>query len=141
MKKYLCTLLLWIPSLVYALADAGLSWKCTLNDSNNLSWSNESVFKRKAANSVFDSCKSQSTDPASCKIGNARCDSYINGMTNTPMWQCMALDSNANFYYGDIATERDEAALNARGKCAQQSIIPATCYMFLMACTNRNMVK
>lgn len=141
MKKTLCMLLFAIPGLIYALPDANLTWKCTISDSANLIWNNESVFKRKASNLIFDACKNESTDPESCKPDNIRCDSFLNGISTTPIWECMALDSNATPWFGDISSQRDEAALSAKAECTHKSQIPATCYMHMLTCRNRNEVQ
>lgn len=138
MKKYASILLLLICGATFAFSDAHLSWKCTMTDSNGLIWSNESVYKRKASNTVFDACKNESVNPASCKIDAVNCDSFVNGIISTPLWQCMALDRNAAAWFGDISPGRDEAALNASAKCKRQSQIPATCYMHMLTCQNRN---
>jgi hypothetical protein len=142
MRKYLGILLLSIPGLVYALLDSNLSWKCTIVDSNNVSWSNESIYKRKAVNTLFDSCKNKSKVPASCIMENISCASFfINRTSTTPFWQCMALDSNASAWFGNFSSQRDGAALSAKRKCTRNSIIPATCYIHMLTCRNRNEVR
>jgi hypothetical protein len=140
MNKYAFLIFMTIQTTVYALPN-NLTWRCNILDENNIQWSNESVFKRKAINTIYDSCKNNSRAPTSCNKNNVQCGSFLNGISTIPIWQCTALDSNAQAWQGDIAPQKDEAALNAKGKCTRQSAIPDTCYIHMLTCKNRNAAR
>jgi hypothetical protein len=113
-------------------------WQCRTLDSTNKEWVVENKYKKVAINRAFERCKKESTDPISCKTSKRSCESFVNGLSTTPMWLCTALDRNAEPWVSLAYPNKYDAALGARDYCIENSDLPYTCYINLVTCKNIN---
>ncbi len=113
-------------------------WRCVVYDSSSKHWTVQDSYQRSALNKAYTACKKQSQNPASCKAARENCDAYIDGLTTSPMWRCMALDFFANPFYSHVYKRKTDAALAARSYCEHNSQHPESCYIHLFTCSNLN---
>jgi len=139
-KKLSFILILFAPPLFAAKVLEGVNdyWKCVVYDSKQTQWAATSTYRLSAINKAYEACKKQSAVPSSCKAAKENCEAYINGMTTRPMWQCMALDFEANPFFSNIYRKKYDAALAARAYCKENSELPDSCYINLITCENLN---
>jgi hypothetical protein len=147
MKKIIKTSLILISILFINTlwADSDNYWTCTVQDNEKHQWITKNAYKRVAINRAMESCKKNSHEPNSCDSTQIPCDYFSNNdVIETPVyksntsvtWHCPALDSLANYWVGPASSNRDRAYLNAKTFCHMQSIVPETCYVNLIACSN-----
>lgn len=113
-------------------------WQCTAQDAENKQWTVKSNYKISAFHKSLEQCRKESLQPKTCRMAKGSCESFINGLTTRPMWQCSALDHRAKVWTGKIYRYRDDAALAAKAYCRQGSALPDTCYINLITCKNLN---
>jgi len=113
-------------------------WQCVTEDSANKVWSARSFYQKAALNIAFASCKKESQNPVSCKTSASSCEGFNQGYSLRPMWQCTALDHEAQAWQSNFYAERYDAALGAKLFCKEKSGVPDTCYINLVTCMNMN---
>lgn len=113
-------------------------WQCITIDSTNKQWIAQNYYKKVAQNNSSAQCKQQSLTPASCRTPLSQCERYIHGFNISPMWVCTALDFQAIAWRSNEYTLRDDAALAAKDYCREKSSVPATCYVNMVTCVNKN---
>jgi hypothetical protein len=122
------------------------SWQCTSLDADNQFWVAKHNYQKSAINRALGMCKKQSKVPGTCKISPEMCEgSQITGKFKSPldisskaMWQCTALDHNADIWKSNFYANRDHAALGSLIFCRSKSKVPYTCYINLLTCNNIN---
>lgn len=120
----------------YAWADVDDNWRCTAHDKANHEWVAEGTYERIALNKAFDECKKASEFPVSCSIAKGDCESFTNGVTTSPMFQCTSLDQRGNPWVSNSYRNPDDALLAAKAFCHDRSPLPATCYSYPLFCRN-----
>lgn len=114
------------------------AWHCTVQDGEDKEWVGIHYYQRAALNIAYDECKKSSQLPQSCKATSSNCDSYVDGFSTRPLWQCGALDKMAMFWKSDGYRRADDAVLAAKAFCQDRSAMPETCYTTLLMCKNLN---
>ena len=117
---------------------AQTTWHCIARDAEGQKWVSSSSYKRTALNSAYDACKKASKTSSTCKITAGDCDSYFDGISTRPQWQCTALDQLAMVWKSDTYRHADDASLAAKSFCADRSALPETCFTSLLFCKNLN---
>lgn len=129
----------FIPSRLYCPNDEkGSYWKCVTYDKANKAWTAQSSYRKVAINVAFAACKKESQLPATCKTSISNCEGFINGVSTRPMWRCTAIDITAQPWESNFYSNRDDAALAAQAYCKENSTLPATCYINMVTCANKN---
>jgi hypothetical protein len=113
-------------------------WQCSTEDKANSQWTAQNSYRKIAINKAFEACKKESQLPATCKTSHTSCEHYVDGINTSPQWQCTALDYNAEPWKSNLYQQRDSAALAALAYCKSNSSIPATCYMNMVTCRDKN---
>lgn len=113
-------------------------WQCIAEDESKTQWSFSSEYKKEAINKAYDDCKKQSQDPKTCRTAETLCDYIINGHSSKPIWQCTAIDQNAEAWNSNFYANKNDAALAAKAYCENKSKLPASCYINLLSCKNLN---
>ncbi|KTD36290.1 hypothetical protein Lnau_1274 [Legionella nautarum] len=136
-------IILFLFCSIFSLAMAadlsnGNYWTCSAHDAENMEWVINSSYEITAIHKAFDECKKQSKIPTSCKVSEAACEEFVNGISTRPKWQCIALDQTAKEWPSNAHADRDDAAIAAKSYCQQHSSFPDTCYINLMTCKNLN---
>ena len=139
MRNYIkLTALLLVLANNHAFTASQTSWKCISHDNSNTSWSTTNHYKKVALSLAFEQCKKQSYQPASCRIQAEDCHYYSDGRDTTPMWQCTAVDEEAEGYTGTAYPNRIDAAFGSMAHCKQMSSSPDTCFINMITCININ---
>ena len=137
--KYCLVLILGISTPIFADSmDNNNYWQCTILDGTNQQWQVNSIYKKVALNEAYDACKKESQAPVTCKATQAACEQFINGISIKPMWQCTALDREAEAWPSNTHDQREDAALAAKAYCMENSNVPETCYINMVTCVNKN---
>ncbi|HHX8387406.1 TPA: hypothetical protein ACVO2F_000213 [Legionella pneumophila] len=116
----------------------GSYWKCVTYDKANKAWTAQNSYRKVAINVAFAACKKESQLPATCKTSISNCEGFINGVSTRPMWRCTAIDITAQPWESNFYSNRDDAALAAQAYCKENSTLPATCYINMVTCANKN---
>ncbi|MCE3045032.1 hypothetical protein [Legionella sp. 16cNR16C] len=114
------------------------NWKCRVYDQTKKEWLAVSNYELTALNKAFDSCKKESQFPLTCKATRANCDGFADGHSLSPLWQCTALDDEAQAWLSIYYRHRDDAVFSAKDYCRNHSKVPETCYVNLLTCRNIN---
>lgn len=138
---FCCVLLFIMNSAIgqaASIIDENNYWQCTTNDAANKQWISKSNYKKIALNRSFSDCKKFSQSPMTCTVAQSTCEQFIQGVSIQPMWRCTALDRQAQIWRSALYSQRYDAALAAKAYCRQRSLVPETCYINLVTCTERN---
>ncbi len=138
MNKSLILLINLLLYSIYASAYTGSYVLCTTSDGQDNQWSAVSTFERAAINKAYDDCKKQSSIPDTCSSSLSACETYVNGVSTRPLWQCTALDHTGHRWKNEPSAHRDDAALGAKAFCQQRNGSPDSCYVNLLTCVNLN---
>lgn len=138
-KAFICLIIFGMSLLgLIKPSAAEATWVCTARDANQVSWVITENYKRAGMAQALDACKKQSQVPGTCRMPESKCDSYVDGVLTTPMWQCTAIDFLAVPWRGAANTTPDRAALEAKLNCKENSSLPETCYLNYITCRNLN---
>lgn len=117
-------------------------WQCSSQDSTNITWIAKHTYQKTAINRALGLCKKQSQYPETCKVNMELCKggSPIHSVLQpTPvktMWQCSALDFNADPWRSNFYSTREKAAIGSLIFCRTKSKVPDTCYLNTITCRN-----
>ena len=109
-------------------------WQCAVHDNKHKQWEARSAYERVATSKALEACKKESPVPASCTPTKESCDYYAQEKTSSSHWKCTALDHTAKLWVGNLSSNKDDAALNAKAYCQEHSSLPDTCYINLLTC-------
>ncbi|KTC69298.1 hypothetical protein Lbir_2037 [Legionella birminghamensis] len=127
-----------IPGFAESVVSQEKNWECRAQDQTKKQWLGISNYELTALNKAFDACKKESQFPLSCKISRSNCDGYVNGNSISPLWQCTAMDSDAQPWLSVYFRHRDDAVFSAKDYCRGHSNVPETCYVNIVTCKNIN---
>lgn len=136
-KKPLYLLMLCLIVSINSQADVVTiqgNWQCVARDKAQREWLAVSNYERTAINKAFDACKKASEFPTSCKTAKADCESFVNGVSTSPMFMCTALDQLGTPWVSNLYRNPDDANLAAKAYCQDRSPLPGTCYAYLFLC-------
>lgn len=122
----------------YSNSDTFNYWKCTTQDQEKKQWASTNNYKKIALNVAVDKCKKESRAPSTCTLSKTTCVQFHNGVNTTPLWECTALDDNAEPWVNNPNPQKEDAALAAKSYCQENSKLPDTCYINLITCININ---
>jgi hypothetical protein len=140
-------LLITLPLLHPAFADDEPGyWRCMAIDSSKKHWMAKSNYAITAHAKAMEACKQESKAPFSCEADKEACD-FIGAHSEEnddndeqshqhapPGWRCTAIDDNAKSWTSQPSPHQDEAYLNAKLRCQQESKLPDTCSVNVLTC-------
>ena len=121
-------------------------WQCHAEDSKQTNWIVKNKYKLVASNKALEECKKESEKPLSCGVNDDDCnyisanddDEQTKPNNKNELWKCTALDKNSEEWDNVPNNSRDEAAINAKINCQNQSKDSDSCYINLLTCKNIN---
>lgn len=129
-KKYIVAI--FIPMMMSSLFAS--TWTCQIADKNGTIWEGKHRYQLPAKMNALHLCKNESRSPMSCVRTKETCTETEEEVSSKSYWQCTAFDQMGKEWSAEPLKNRDDAAIQAKESCLNESGFPDTCYVNLLTC-------